>query len=325
MLQGHERSITQIKFNRDGDLLFSSSKDPKPNAWYSINGERLGTFDGHTGTVWSIDVKWDSTRFVSGAADQTLRIWDVLTGTTVSRVDTKTSVRGVAFSYSGNLIACTTDNIMGHNSELCILDSRTQGDGKCDPIMSVQVNSKTVKALSVLWGPLDEYIITGQEDGTIIKWDMRTGKELDCASDHTKQINDMQLSHDGTMLITASKDTTARLYDLETLEQLKMYKTDRPVNSAAITPLVDSYPHVVLGGGQEAMDVTTTAARVGKFDARFFHLVFEEEFGRVKGHFGPINSLAFHPNGRGYASGGEDGFVRVHVFDDSYYQFKFDY
>ena len=43
---------------------------------------------------------------------------------------------------------------------------------------------------------------------------------------------------------------------------------------------------------------------------RFYHLVFEEEFGRVKGHFGPINSLAFHPDGRGYASGGEDGYVR---------------
>ena len=46
------------------------------------------------------------------------------------------------------------------------------------------------------------------------------------------------------------------------------------------------------------MDVTTTTSRVGKFDARFFHLVFEEEIGRVKGHFGPINSLAFHPDGK---------------------------
>jgi len=57
---------------------------------------------------------------------------------------------------------------------------------------------------------------------------------------------------------------------------------------------------VVLGGGQEAMEVTTTSTKVGKFDARFFHLVFEEEFGRVKGHFGPINTVAFHPDGKRY-------------------------
>ena len=50
------------------------------------------------------------------------------------------------------------------------------------------------------------------------------------------------------------------------------------------------------------MDVTTTSTKSGKFDARFFDLAFEEEFGRVKGHFGPINSLAFHPTGEGYVT-----------------------
>ena len=58
---------------------------------------------------------------------------------------------------------------------------------------------------------------------------------------------------------------------------------------------------VVLGGGQEAREVTTTTTKAGKFDARFYHLVFEEEIGRVKGHFGPINSLAFHPDGKRWA------------------------
>ncbi len=81
----------------------------------------------------------------------------------------------------------------------------------------------------------------------------------------------------------------------------------------------------MLGGGQEAMDVTTTSTRIGKFDARFFHLVFEEEFGRVKGHFGPINSVQFSPDGQGYASGGEDGYVRLHTFDQSYFDFNFEY
>jgi translation initiation factor 3 subunit I len=47
---------------------------------------------------------------------------------------------------------------------------------------------------------------------------------------------------------------------------------------------------VLLGGGQEAMKVTTTSRRQGKFETRFWHKIFEEEIGRVKGHFGPINT-----------------------------------
>jgi translation initiation factor 3 subunit I len=71
------------------------------------------------------------------------------------------------------------------------------------------------------------------------------------------------------------------------------------------------------------MAVTTTSARQGKFEVRFYHLVFEDEIGRVKGHFGPINTLAFHPRGDGYASGGEDGYVRVHKFDQDYFKFSY--
>ena len=29
------------------------------------------------------------------------------------------------------------------------------------------------------------------------------------------------------------------------------------------------------------MDVTTTSTKIGKFDARFFHMIFEEEFAKV--------------------------------------------
>lgn len=144
------------------------------------------------------------------------------------------------------------------------------------------------------------------------------GRELNSVTDHTGQINDMQLSKDGTMFVTASKDAMSKLFDAESLMCLKTYKTERPVNSASISPILD---HVVLGGGQDAMEVTTTSTRSGKFDARFFYMIYEEEFARVKGHFGPINSILFHPDGKSFASGGEDGFVRVQTFDNNYFDF----
>jgi len=320
MLQGHERALTQVKYNREGDLIFSASKDTKPNVWYSLNGERLGTFNGHLGAIWCIDVDWTSTKFLSGSADTTLRLWDTETGLQVGKVDAKSSVRTCAFSYSSNMAFYTTDATMGNACEIFVVDVRCSDDFVSDPIL--RMLTPGAKVTSAFWGPLDQTIVTGHEDGTITRWDVNTGKVIDSVKEHKGPINDIQKSKNGTMFVSASKDTTARLFDTDDLSALKVYQTERPVNSAAISPL---YDHVVVGGGQEAMDVTTTSARAGKFDARFFHLVFEEEFARVKGHFGPINTIAFHPDGKSFASGGEDGFVRVNTFDQSYFDYKFDY
>lgn len=70
---------------------------------------------------------------------------------------------------------------------------------------------------------------------------------------------------------------------------MKTYVADTPLNCAAITPKKD---YVILGGGQDAMSVTTTSTRQGKFEARFYHKVFEEEIGRVRGHFGPLSEYS---------------------------------
>jgi len=320
MMHGHERSITQIKYNTEGDLLFSCAKDHHPNVWYSINGERLGTYEGHSGAVWCLDPKWDNSTLITGAADNSVRMWDVELGKQISIIDTKSAVRTCNFSYSGNMVCYTTDKQMGYPCDINIVDSRTFNAE--EPIMKVSIPQGGPKVTSMVWSGLDDYILTGHENGDVVQWDIKTQKKLSLKSVHQKDVKDMQTSADGTMLITSSKDTSAILWDADTLEELKTYKTERPVNSAAISPI---YDHVVLGGGQEAMDVTTSSTRIGKFDARFFHLVFEEEFGRVKGHFGPINSIAFHPDGSGYSSGGEDGYIRVHQFDDAYNQFKFDF
>eukprot|EP00971_Amphidinium_carterae_P050142 988207-Amphidinium_carterae.2 len=40
--------------------------------------------------------------------------------------------------------------------------------------------------------------------------------------------------------------------------------------------------------------------------ALLWHMVFEEELGQVKGGFGPLNALAWFPDGGGYVTGGED-------------------
>jgi WD40 repeat protein len=90
-----------------------------------------------------------------------------------------------------------------------------------------------------------------------------------CA-ERDQPVTDLQWAPDRTYFITSSKDKTAKILAADSLEVLKEYVTDTPLNSAAITPVKD---YVILGGGQAAMDVTTTSARQGKFEARFYHKV----------------------------------------------------
>jgi len=321
LLQGHERSLTKIVYNKDGDLLFTSSKGQVVNVWWSINGERLGTYEGHNGAIWDMDVSADSTQLVSASADQSCIIWDAETGKIKNQMSAKSPVRSCAFSLTNNILCFTTDRAMNQPCFIKFFDLRDKEQVETNsPFRDIEITDAKVNRM--IWGTVEDYIISGHENGQICQYDWKTGERLRVDHSHDNLIKDLQLSKDRTMLISASKDTTAKLFDAKTFQFLKSFKTDRPVNSAAISPIKH---HVLLGGGQEAMEVTTSHTKSGKFEARFFHLIFEEEIGRVKGHFGPINTLAFHPSGKQYASGAEDGYVRIHDFDQSYYDFEYDF
>ncbi|XP_066310795.1 eukaryotic translation initiation factor 3 subunit I-like [Miscanthus floridulus] len=144
-------------------------------------------------------------------------------------------------------------------------------------------------------------------------------KESDKESGHQKTISSLSKSSDWSHFITGSLDKSSKLWDTRTLTLIKTYVTERPVNSVDISPTHDT---VVLGGGQDAMNVTMTDRRAGKFEAKFYHKILQEEIGGVKGRFGPINALAFNPDGRSFSSGGEDGYVRLHHFDSDYFNIK---
>jgi len=283
--------------------------------------ERLGTYIGHKGAIWDMAVSSDSLKLATACADQSSIIWDTETGKSVFTLTAKSPVRSCGFSLTDNILCITTDKAMSQPCFVQFYDLRDkeQIEGNA-PFRSIEMEDSKVNRMT--WGTVEDYVITGHENGQICQYDWKTGERLKVDHSHENLIKDLQLSKDRTMLITASKDTTSKLFDAKTFQPLKSFKTDRPVNSAAISPIKH---HILLGGGQEAMEVTTSHTKSGKFEARFFHLIFEEEIGRVKGHFGPINTLAFHPSGKQYSSGAEDGYVRIHDFDQSYYDFEYEF
>ncbi len=319
MLQGHERSLTTVKYNRDGDLLFTSAKDKTPCVWYSDTGERLGTYKGHTGTVWHLDVNYDSTLLLTGSADNSAKLWAVETGRELFSFKHESPVRAVGFALGDEQFLTVQDNLMGKAPLILLYDlprnPLEEGAAFRDEVKR-SLAGHLGKINHAIWGPLNTRIFSASDDHTVRVWDPRTGKQLAEVKDHKKGVKEIQFSADYGCFITASADNTAKLYDTETLTCLKTYHAERPVNSASISPLMD---HIILGGGQEAASVTTTSSKEGKFETRFFDKITEQELGSLKGHFGPINTLAFRPDGRSFASGAEDGFVRLHHFDPDYF------
>lgn len=94
-------------------------------------------------------------------------------GKEIGQLHTNSSVRTCAFSYSANLAVFSTDKALGHQCEMFIMDIRDVDSimSQEDAISRISVNGPRIS--SILWGALDETIITGHEDGEITLWDVR--------------------------------------------------------------------------------------------------------------------------------------------------------
>lgn len=285
---GHSRPLTQVVYNREGDLIFTTGKDNVANIWFSSNGERLGSFFNidstqkypgqHRSAVWSIDVKWDSAEAATASADQTVKLWDVSNGKNTRTFEFESTTRCVNYTTDGNVSCCTQDRQMSAFNKVFVVDKRVS-----------------------------------ENNGTIASWKLSTEMQMG-----TRCI----FGYMDKYIITASKDKTAKIWDImsdETIDELKCIKHPTNCNTAAFNPVK---PHVCCGGGQEAMDVTTTAASQGYFEAFIYNMITADKVAMFKGHFGPINTLAFSPDGSQICTGGEEGYIRLNPLDQSYINYR---
>jgi len=121
--------------------------------WFSHNGERLGTYEGNNGSVWTVDVDralalffvlslvifvlilvfWNAVAqskfLVTGAADNTLRLWAVATGKCLYTWEFPTAVKRVAFNEKGTQVVCITEQRMGHQCAIRVFGINTEGEG----------------------------------------------------------------------------------------------------------------------------------------------------------------------------------------------------
>eukprot|EP00405_Crypthecodinium_cohnii_P010249 CAMPEP_0206429834 /NCGR_PEP_ID=MMETSP0324_2-20121206/6461_1 /ASSEMBLY_ACC=CAM_ASM_000836 /TAXON_ID=2866 /ORGANISM="Crypthecodinium cohnii, Strain Seligo" /LENGTH=536 /DNA_ID=CAMNT_0053895559 /DNA_START=60 /DNA_END=1666 /DNA_ORIENTATION=- len=328
MLHGHQRPVTFITWNPEGNLLYTCSKDSVVCLWSTPDGECLGTFAGHHGAVSSCSVSPNSRWLVTAGSDQLIIVWEAQTPKELTRIELKGSVRSVEWAPgdrgdTARFVACH-NRFASHAAAVVVF----RFDGQAIDEL-VRITTLPAPATQVSWGSRDETVASAHESGQLLFWNATTGARERDLKAHDNGFSKFEFSTDRELVATVSHDCCVKLWDLGEGDNgtlLFESKTDRPLNDVALgsalqraTTTTGKRPSsccLICAGGQDVRQVTTSASTTEQFNTLLFKLPSESaspaEFqavGVTKGHFGPVHSLTFSPSGKAIASGSEDGCV----------------
>ena len=161
------------RYNLDGDIIFSVAKDQQICAWFAHNGERLGTYHGHVGAIWTVDVDPTSTMIASGSADNTIRLWEIKTGKCLKTWEFPTAVKRVEFNEDGSQLLGVTEKRMGYLSNIIVLDINPDPTAEQSDERALTIVCHESKATVAGWSYLSKWIISGHEDGSVSQYDAK--------------------------------------------------------------------------------------------------------------------------------------------------------
>lgn len=247
-------------------------------------GDWIGTFQGHKGAVWSCVLNDTAVLAATGAADYTARVWDALTGDEKYSFQHEHIVRSVQFAHEGPQLLTG-----GQEKILRIYDLEKP---ESSPVM---IPGCTALIRNVAWANHDTALLTTQLDCPGVQvWDVRSQQLV-----HTLPTNDpvlsIEVSFDGHYLTTADNKAVT-IWSLDNLSCLKQFALPYTVGSASFCPERSRF--VAGGSGQDAW-------------VRLHDFGTGAELECNKGHHGPVHTIKFAPTGELYASGSEDGTIRI--------------
>ncbi|KAI5817714.1 WD40-repeat-containing domain protein [Pyronema omphalodes] len=291
---GHSRPVVHIHFSPmigdDEYYLISACKDNNPMLRDGMTGDWIGTFLGHKGAVWQARLSNDATLAVTASADFSAKIWDTFSGECLQTLVHNHIVRACTFSPSQTHIATG-----GHEKKLRIYDlNRTDTPMELGP----GVHAGTIK--SIVWSD-PTTIVSAADDMKLRWWDARSG-EIVSEFAVNETFGSCELSPEGN-LISATAGKSVYFFDAQSQRLIKNITTSYEVSSVALHQQTRKF---VIGSASD------TWVRVYNYDT-------EQELEVHKGHHGPVWSISFTPDGKAYATGSEDGTIKLWKYTDQPY------
>ncbi|PXX37206.1 NACHT domain-containing protein [Undibacterium pigrum] len=245
---------------------------------------KLAWLHGHTSGVTSCAFSPDGHSLLSASDDNTLRLWDVATGTLlrefIGHVDTVTSC---AFSPDGhNLLSASDDNTL-RLWDIATGTLLREFVGHADWVMSCTFSPDGCSLLSASY------------DKTLRLWDAASGMVLQELVGHADTVTSCVFSPDGRSLLSASRDNTLRLWDVATGTLLREFVGHADwVMSCTFSP--DG--HSLLSASRDNT-------------LRLWDLATGQTLREFVGHADWVKSCTFSPDGRSLLSASYDNTLRL--------------
>jgi len=125
-----------------------------------------------------VDVDPTSTLIASGAADNTVKLWDVKSGKCLKTWDFNTAVKRVEFNEDGSQLLAVTEMRMGFLGTIVVLDIKLDPEAEQSSEKVLTITCEESKATVAGWSYMSKYIIAGHEDGSVSQYDPKVGTLL---------------------------------------------------------------------------------------------------------------------------------------------------
>ncbi|AJV24623.1 SCF ubiquitin ligase complex subunit CDC4 [Saccharomyces cerevisiae] len=226
-LRGHMTSvITCLQF--EDNYVITGADDKMIRVYDSINKKFLLQLSGHDGGVWALKYAHGGI-LVSGSTDRTVRVWDIKKGccTHVFKGHNSTvrCLDIVEYKNIKYIVTGSRDNTL-HVWKLPKESSVPDHGEEHDYPLVFHTPEENPYFVGVLRGHMasvrtvsghGNIVVSGSYDNTLIVWDVAQMKCLYILSGHTDRIYSTIYDHERKRCISASMDTTIRIWDLENI------------------------------------------------------------------------------------------------------------
>jgi uncharacterized delta-60 repeat protein len=324
----------------------SLQKFPSQEAAQILQNNSLAvpiTSMAHDGAVSALAFSPNGKVVASGSYDNTVRVWDALTGKEIARMTHGGPVYALAFSPDGKVVVSGSEDYtarvwdaatgkeiarMTHNGPVYTLafslDGRYIVSGGCDEYNSQQIcikgSARVWEAMtgneiarmthdgavySVAFSPDGKYVISGSDDHTARVWNSMTGDEI-ARKTHFYSVYSVAFSPDGTRVASAScsQKNTATGECTEGRVHVWDAMTGKDIHHAPMLHASDIYKVAFSPDGKYIVSASADKT------ARVWDAATGQEIARMT-HDSQVNSVAFSPDGNYVVSGSNDKTARL--------------